>query len=212
MQGNVTGNGSQLNIGATAGNAITISGQINNGTGTVQIAAGNSGGTGIVTLSGSGNSWGRTELNNGSTGTLRMGAVNVLPTATTLSFGTSTGNGNSTVELRGFNTTIGQLTSGVQSGGILSNNSATSATLTISGSDSSSAAFSGVIQDGGTGAFSLTRSGTGTTSLSGANTYTGATSITGGALNIQNATGLGGVTAGTTVSSGANCSCKVVSP
>jgi len=49
----------------------------------------------------------------------------------------------------------------------------------------------------------LTRNRTGTLTLSGANTYTGLTSVNAGVLNIQNASALGAVGAGTTVLAGA---------
>jgi fibronectin-binding autotransporter adhesin len=185
----VNGNGARLNLGATSGNSITFTQTINNSTGTVRIAAGSSGGAGVVTLSGTGNTWGATELNNAASGILRMGVVDALPTSTTLTFGTTTANGDSIVELSGKNTTIGQLTNGAQSGGTLRNTSATGAQLTISGSDASASAFSGSIQDGtGAGLLSLVRSGTGTTILSGTSTYTGGTTVSGGTLTLGNAT------------------------
>ncbi len=54
---------------------------------------------------------------------------------------------------------------------------------------------------GGSGG--IAKSGSGTLTLTGSNTYSGTTSVTAGVLNVQNATALGGTTAGTTVSSGA---------
>ncbi len=51
--------------------------------------------------------------------------------------------------------------------------------------------------------FGLIKSGAGTLTLSGANTFASATKVNAGILNIQNATGLGTIAAGTTVSSGA---------
>jgi autotransporter-associated beta strand protein len=185
VSGTVTGNGSRLNLGATSGTTMTFSNTINNGSGTVRISAGASGGAGIVILSGAGNTWGATELNNAASGIFRMGTVNALPTGTTLTFGAAAGNGDSIVELSGKSTEVGQLTNGAQSGGILRNTSATPATLTIIGSDTAAAAFSGVIQDGvGGGALSLIRSGNGSTTLSGTNTFTGGTSINGGTLKL----------------------------
>lgn len=190
VSGAVTGSGTRLTLGATSNNAITFSSAINNGSGDVRIAASAAGGAGVVTLSGSGNTWGTTELNNSSTGILRMGVANALPTATTLTFGVSSGNGQSIVELSGFNTTIGQLTNGAQAGGTLRNTSASAAILTISGSDAAAAAYSGTLTDGvGGGALSLVRSGSGTTILSAANSYTGGTIVSGGTLTVAASTG-----------------------
>lgn len=182
----VTGSGNRLNLGATSGNALTITQKIDNGSGVVRIAAGGSGGAGVLTLSGTNNTWGATELNNAASGILRMGTSNALPTSTTLTFGTTSSNGNSIVELSGYNTTIGQLTNGAQAGGTLRNTAVSDATLTISGSDTAAAAFSGALQDGtGGGKLNLARSGSGTTTLSASSTYTGTTQISGGKLIVN---------------------------
>ncbi len=203
VTGTVTGNGSRLNLGATSGNSIAFTQKIDNGTATVRIAAGSSGGAGVVTLSGTGNAWGITEMNNAASGILRMGAINALPTATTLTYGVTSGNGDSIIELAGKDTAIGQLTNGIQSGGILRNTSATAATLTLSGSDTLAAAFSGSIQDGtGGGALALVRSGTGTTTLGAANSYTGGTTISGGTLVLGTAADTLANTSTVTVSGG----------
>jgi autotransporter-associated beta strand protein len=53
------------------------------------------------------------------------------------------------------------------------------------------------------GSGTLTKDGTGTLTLSAANTYTGTTTVSAGILNIRNATSLGTVAGGTTVSNGA---------
>ncbi len=54
-----------------------------------------------------------------------------------------------------------------------------------------------------TGSGTLTKDGLGTLILNAANTYTGLTTVSAGVLNIRNATGLGTIAGGTTVSSGA---------
>ena len=70
------------------------------------------------------------------------------------------------------------------------------------GGNSLNSTFLGIIS--GAGATStLTKSGSGTLTLSGANTYAGITNVVVGALNIQNAAGLGTSALGTTVSAGA---------
>jgi outer membrane autotransporter protein len=75
--------------------------------------------------------------------------------------------------------------------------------LTV-GSNNLNTIFSGVIQDDvEVGGGSLTKVGTGTLTLTGANTYDGLTTVSAGILNIQNGSGLGATTTGTTVSSGA---------
>jgi fibronectin-binding autotransporter adhesin len=204
ISGAVTGSGQRLNIGATSGNTLTLSDTINNGSGTVRIAAGSSGGAGTVVFSGSGNTWGDTELNNAASGVVRLGVNNALPTSTKLVFGATATNGDSTLDLRGFSQTIGQLTNGAQAGGIITNGVAsTTSTLTISGSDTTASAFSGVIQNG-SGTVEVERSGTGKTVLTGTNTYTGSTILGGGNLQVgQGSVGKTGTGAVTVNGSGA---------
>jgi outer membrane autotransporter protein len=86
---------------------------------------------------------------------------------------------NSTLDLNGFDSTIGSL-SGT---GIVLNNGATAATLTV-GHDNSNSTFSGVLENG-TSVLQLTKSGTGALTLTGTNTYTGTTTINGGSLIVD---------------------------
>jgi autotransporter-associated beta strand protein len=87
---------------------------------------------------------------------------------------------STTLDLNGFNNTIGSLTGGGATGG---NVTLGSATLTVGSDNTSPAAYAGVIS--GTGG--LTKSGSGTLTLSGANTYSGVTTINAGTLKLDNA-------------------------
>ena len=86
-----------------------------------------------------------------------------------------------TLTLAGFSASVASLSTANYFGGLtptVQNANATPATLTISGSTTTT--FGGVIQNGtGGGALSVTRSGSGTEVLAGANTYTGNTTISG---------------------------------
>ncbi|MEY2498569.1 MAG: fibronectin-binding autotransporter adhesin [Verrucomicrobiota bacterium] len=146
-------------------------------------------GSGTLVLSGANAYTGATNIN---VGTLKEGNANVI--ADTSAVTVTTG---ATYDLNSFSETIGSLAGG----GTVTSGVAGALTLTAGG-DNTSTLFSGVLQSG-SGTISFTKSGTGTLTFSGANAYTGATMISAGVLNIQNATGLGTITAGTTVNSGA---------
>ena len=81
---------------------------------------------------------------------------------------------NSTLDLNGFNNTIGSL-SGT---GFVLNSGVATATLTV-GNDNTSTTFSGVLEDGiaPDGPLQLTKIGAGTLTLTGNNTYTGGTTV-----------------------------------
>lgn len=88
-------------------------------------------------------------------------------------------------------------------GNIALSNSATSRTLTMTGSGTT--VVSGVISNGGTAtASALTKTGANRVILSGANTYGGATTVSSGTLEIRNNAALGTTVGTTTVASGAS--------
>ena len=152
--------------------------------GTIEVTTGPLTYGGIV--AGSGN------LIKAGAGTLLLSGVNTYTGDTTVSAGilqagstTAFGSNSAvtvtgTLELDGYSNSIGSLAGA----GTVENASATAATLTIGG-DNTSTTFSGVLQDGaGGGALSLTKTGTGTLTSSGTNTYTGDTTVSTGTLDL----------------------------
>jgi autotransporter-associated beta strand protein len=94
---------------------------------------------------------------------------------------------NPTLDLNGFNNTIGSL-SGT---GVVLNNGAATATLTV-GNDGTSTTFGGVLENG-TSVLQLAKIGAGTLTLTGTNTYTGGTTISAGTLQIGNGGTIGSI-------------------
>ncbi len=174
---------------SAGGNKSTISGIISNSSGTAGLIKE---GDGQLTLSGNNSYNGGTTV---SAGTLVMGNANALGSTS----GQLTVNTGGTLNIANYNLTVGNLTG---TGGTIQGSAAGTRTFTIGQGDGTGGNFQGVIADG-TGTTALTKTGSGTITLSGANTYAGATAINAGVLNIQNASALGTVAAGTTVSSGA---------
>ena len=186
-------------IGATSGYALTVNGTIS-GAGSVTYAAGINGGAGLVTLNSANTYTGATTLSNSTTGVVRLGVSNALPTGTALTFGDGSANNFGALNLNGNNQTVASLATNLATGqtanGITNTVGATTSTLTISGSATTT--YSSVIGipanvsnlTGASNNISLTlaSTNTGTQTLSGANTYTGATRIGGGTL-VLSATG-----------------------
>ena len=164
----------------------TLSGAIT-GTGRLLLS-----GTGTLTLSGTNTYSGGTSFegngNNGtgSGGTLKMGAINALPTTGAVTVANLAG---VAIDLDGFNTTIGSLTGGGASGGNV--NLGANGVLTIGNSTST---YGGVIS--GTGTAGLTKQGGGalTLSSSAAHTYTGPTTINAGTLALTSSLNSSAVT------------------
>ena len=134
-------------------------------------------GTGTVTLSGTNIYSGVTTV---SAGTLQAGSTTALSVLSAFTV-------NATLNLNGFSAAIGSLAGS----GIVTNNGASAATLTVGG-ENTSTIFSGVLQNG-TGALVLAKSGTGTFTLTGTNIYAGGTTIGGGTLQLGNATASGSI-------------------
>ena len=113
-------------------------------------------------------------------GTLIVNHANALGVSRTGDGGLSnlvTVNGG-TLDLNGFNNTIGGLTG---TGGVITNNGAGASTL-AAGNANGSTSFSGAIQNG-TGVVGLTKQGSGTLTLTGATTFTGTITAVGGTIS-----------------------------
>ena len=153
----------------------------NNLTGTV--SALNLTGTSTLTLAGTNTYVGDTDVLGG---TLVLGSNGALPTTTNLNLGSATG--NAVVDLAGNSVTVAGL--GIGAGATAANqvignsSTASAATLTVAGSNTT---FAGVLEDtlgGGTRTLSLAVN-SGTLSLTGNETYTGGTSVNGGTLLVN---------------------------
>lgn len=124
-------------------------------------------------------------------GTLKMGAANVLPSATQVILGNITGGSTSTLDLNGFNQTVGRLNYNGQgtTTGTRTITSSTSAVLTVDNSADSvtTGVNSGTNNIVLTGALGITKQGAGTLALNGANTYSGDTVVNAGILSLSKA-------------------------
>jgi autotransporter-associated beta strand protein len=132
---------------------------------------------------------------------LQIASSGALPSGTSIVLGSGTDSG--TLDMDGFDATVGGLTtSGTGTSNTIGNSStASDSTLTFSGGSS---AYSGIITDvigSGTHKVSLIVSA-GTLSLTSANTYSGPSTISGGTLLVTNGTGSGTGTSTVTLNGG----------
>jgi autotransporter-associated beta strand protein len=126
-----------------------------------------------VTVSAANTYAGSTDLQNG---TLRLGVNNATPSGTTL-----TTRADAILDLNGFNTTVGQLTSPAAiNGGYITNTATVEKTLTTSTATNST--YGGNIQNN----VALEKAGTSTLTLTSENTYIGKTTVTAGTLALGN--------------------------
>lgn len=145
-------------------------------------------GTWLLGAPGKTYSWMDTVL---AVGTLKMGAANVLPSTTQVILGNITGGSTSTLDLNGFNQTVGSLNYNGQgtTTGTRTITSSTSAVLTVDNSADSvtTGVNSGTNNIVLTGALGITKQGAGTLALNGANTYSGDTVVNAGILSLTKA-------------------------
>ena len=190
-------------IGATSGNDLTLgAAAVISGSAGVQFSAGTSGGAGPVTLNSASTYAGATTLNNSTTGVIRLGVDNALPTGTALQFGVGANN-TGALDLNGHSQTVGSLAvTGTGTINGVANTSATAATLTINGGATTTyssaigvpANITNLSGANNNISLRLASTNTGSLTLSGVNPYTGVTSIAGGTLLIATTGSINGST------------------
>jgi autotransporter-associated beta strand protein len=182
-----------INLGSSqtweidSANALLVSGTIANAPSTVDVLTKT--GAGELILSGSNTYSGGTTV---SAGTLALSAGGSVGSA-----GVLTVQGTGTFDLVGNNQTVGGLSDGGVSTGIITSSTG-SAILTLN--PSTSGTFSGTITDNNAGngsSLALTVNGPSTETLSGVNTYSGLTTVNGGTLVASSNHALGSATSAT---------------
>jgi len=181
-------------FGTQDGADLTLSGSITRGTGvtgvTVLFRPGISGDW--VTVSGSGSNWDNETLiflTSGSTsaGGVRLGADDALSTTATLRAGGNTTGSGTTLDLNGFDQTVGGLFNSNGTLHITNNTAATNSILTLNTAadwSSDSVTNKTTIEDG-VGQVSLVKDGAFKQTLAGNHTYTGTTTVKAGSLIIN---------------------------
>ncbi len=176
-----------VGIGGTKGSVLAFTGNIS-GNSDVVLGSNSTigaGGAGTLFLSGS-NSYTGTTMIDGN-GVVQLGSTAALPLNTNVVFGVTDASA-ATLDLNGFSQTINTLSAGTASSSTITNsNSASLATLTISGGTTAKLGYNGSI----TGNLALYKAGSGGLMLTGSSTYTGATTVAGGTLTVSNTSALG---------------------
>ena len=204
-------------FGATSGNSTNLSGTIS-GNGDLVFAAGINGGAGIITLQAANSYVGYTRFSHSTTGVIRLGVSDALPTGTALIFGDASSNNFGAFDLRGLNQTVASLQTNLATGrtanGITNTTGATLSTLTLNNTAGTTTTYESIIGipanltnlAGASNniALVLASTNTGTQVLTGNSTYTGGTTIGGGTLlaNGQTGTNSGTGTGAVQVNSG----------
>ncbi len=168
-------------IGTEDNGNLTISGPITDNGANLGVLL-RPGISGVVTVSGSGSSYGYTRtFGDPTTSFIKFGANNALST-------NSLQLGLGQLDLNGFNQSFGGISDNSGPGTII-NNGAGASTLTISTGTNSLSSFNtgGSIADGSS-VLNVVKTGSGTQTFSGPNvTYSGTTTISGGTLNLTSA-------------------------
>jgi autotransporter-associated beta strand protein len=166
-----------LSLCANTDETLTIN-AIVSGTGDIYFSNSTNNNLGIVLLNASSTYSGKTFLRASATGVVRLGINNALPIGTDVEFL----NNNGSLDLNGFNQTVGSLLHSISAGGNITNSSASPSILTISGTTDATI-FSRVINNG-TGGIAVVKSGSNTQIFGAANTFANGLTINDGRIRI----------------------------
>jgi MYXO-CTERM domain-containing protein len=153
------------------------------------------GGAGTLTLTGASTYTGNTSISANSpaspaVSSVILGVDNALPIGTGLIVGTKTGVGVPVMDLNGKNQQFAYVADGANATASkylkIVNNAVSASVLTLGGSVSPGAAFSGYIADGA-GTIALVKTGGNTQILSGSGAYTGGVTVNAGTLQVKGA-------------------------
>ena len=183
-------------VGGTTGGALSIFSLSGDADVDLSNNSTTGGGAGTLTLTGASTYTGNTSINaNTPTApavSVVLGVNNALPIGTGLIVGTKTGVGGPVLDLNGKNQQFAYVADGANVTALkylkFVNNAAGSASvLTLGGSVSPGAPFSGNISDGA-GTIALVKTGSNTQILSGSGTYSGGVTVNAGTLQVTGAT------------------------
>jgi autotransporter-associated beta strand protein len=183
-------------VGGTSGGALSVF--VLSGDADVDLSNNSTtgGGAGTLTLTGASTYTGNTTI-NANTPTapavnVVLGLNNALPTTTGLIVGTKTGVGVPVLDMNGKNQQFAYVADGANVTAakylkIVNNASGSASVLTLGGTVSPGAGFSGYISDGA-GTIALVKTGSNTQILSGSGTYSGGVTVDAGTLRVNGAT------------------------
>ena len=184
-------------VGGTTGGALSVF--VLSGDADVDLSNNSTtgGGAGTLTLTGASTYTGNTSISantpaSPAVSSIILGVNNALPTTTGLIVGTKTGVGVPVLDMNGKNQQFAYVADGANVTAAkylkIVNNAASASVLTLGGSVSPGAAFSGYISDGA-GTIALVKTGSNTQTLSGFGAYSGGVTVNAGTLKVIPASG-----------------------
>jgi MYXO-CTERM domain-containing protein len=180
-------------VGGTTGGALSIFSLSGDSDVDLSNNSTTGGGAGTLTLTGASTYTGNTSISantpaSPAVSSIVLGVNNALPTTTGLIVGTKTGIGVPVLDLNGKNQQLAYVADGANVTAakylkIVNNASGSASVLTLGGSESPGAGFSGYISDG-TGTISVVKTGANTQVLAGYGAFSGGVTVNAGTLKV----------------------------